>query len=76
MTIIYKKLPSKFVETDKKAADKKKPAGLGRSFDSLLEDNSPDISTKPLVIRRDDGSGGNAESNGKNKVQTDNLYKK
>ncbi len=53
MAIIYKKPPSKFIEADKKS-DKKKPAGLGRSFDSLLEDNSPDIGAKPSVVRRND----------------------
>ncbi len=67
MAIIYKKQPSKFVETDKKDP-KKKPAGLGRSFDSLLEDNSPNAGAKPAVVRRNEAD--------ERRQRNDDLYKR
>ena len=53
------------------STSKKKPAGLGRGLESLLEDNSPVISKNPQVIRR-----GDAEDERRRRAETDNLYKK
>ena len=53
------------------STSKKKPAGLGRGLESLLEDNSPIVSGKPTVIRR-----GDAEDERRRRAETDNLYKK
>ena len=70
MAIIYKKQPSVFLEEEKKYA-KKKSVGLGRSFDSLLEDNSPVSTTKSAVIRRNDSTDRENQ-----RRSSDDLYKK
>lgn len=57
MAIIYKKPPSKFIETEK-SETKKRESGLGRSFDSLLEDNSPNLSRNSVLVRRNDEKNG------------------
>ena len=49
----------------------KKPTGLGRGFESLLEDNSPLISSKPTVVCR-----GDAEDEALRRRQSDDLYRK
>ena len=49
----------------------KKPTGLGRGFESLLEDNSPLISSKPQVVFR-----GDAEDEAIRRRQSDDLYRK
>ena len=37
------------------AEKKTKNIGLGRGLDSLLDDNAPNISTKPSVVKRTEG---------------------
>lgn len=49
----------------------KKDAGLGRGLESLLLDNSPDLSAKPQVIRR-----GEATETSDRRSSSDSLYKK
>ena len=51
--------------------NKRKSSGLGRSFESLLEDNSPVIGAKASVIRRDE-----AEQQRRQKENSESLYKK
>ena len=73
MAIIYKKQPTVFIENEKKE-EKKKPTGLGRSFDSLLDDNSPAYNVKSSIVKR------NGSYNEKEKYEqirsSDDLYKK
>ena len=71
MAIIYKKPQTVFLENEEKKDAKKKSVGLGRTFDSLLEDNSPASSVKPNVIRRND----TAERENQRR-SSDDLYKK
>ena len=54
-----------------KSAKKQKNIGLGRGLASLLEDNAPDVSVKPQVVRRSD-----SEDARLRKESSDNLYKK
>ncbi len=49
----------------------KKDVGLGRGFASLLEDNSPSVSSRPQVVFR-----GESEDAALRKKQSDDLYRK
>ena len=73
MAIIYKKQPTVFLENEKKE-DKKKPTGLGRSFDSLLDDNSTAYSSKSSIVKRN-GSYEKTEKYEQTR-SSDDLYKK
>ena len=54
-----------------KSNKKTKDIGLGRGLASLLEDNTPEISARPQVIRRTD-----REDERLRRESSDNLYKK
>ena len=70
MAIIRKIDGRTVVETAKKQPEppaKKKESGLGRGLQSLLDDNSPDVSRKSSVVRRNDEN---------NNRSSDDLYRK
>ena len=50
---------------------KKREIGLGRGLDSLLEDNSPSIGSKPKVVVRND-----AEETRAKRESGNSLYRK
>lgn len=54
-----------------KSTKKTKDIGLGRGLASLLEDNSPVVSGKPQVIRRNESEDARIR-----RENSDNLYKK
>ena len=57
--------------TPAKKPAKKKEIGLGRGLDSLLEDNSPALGSKPKVVVRND-----AEETRATRESGDSLYRK
>ena len=54
-----------------KSSKKSKDIGLGRGLASLLEDNTPEISARPQVIRRNEHEDARLRRENSN-----NLYKK